>query len=63
MNENAKTIQVSVKLTVTVDLEDYRLNYGDESIPQIRQDIRQAFVDGGHAVLANGILDVELLNR
>lgn len=57
---NPKTMKVAVVLSVTVDLDDYRLNYGDEDAATIRETIRQAFADGGRAVLANGIAEVEV---
>lgn len=34
-----RTIKVKVVLSVEVDVETYRANYGDESIASIRRDV------------------------
>jgi hypothetical protein len=56
-----RTIKVHVEFTVTVDVDDYRLNYGNDDLPTIRRDVRAAVKDAinAGAVLHDGIIDVE----
>lgn len=56
-----KTIQVLVQLTITVDVDSYRLNYGNDDIATIRKDVKaavaSAVVDG--SILAESLVDVK----
>lgn len=58
----AKTLKVRVALTVTINVDDYRLNYGNVGLASIRDDVRDAVADAvaNGGVLANGIADVKL---
>ena len=60
-----KTIKVRVDLTVEIDLDDYRLNYGTDDVATIRDDVRRAVADAVNSggVLADGIVDVKLNER
>lgn len=53
---------VAVYLTVTVDIDDYALNYGVVDVKQIRSDIRWAVNDAVNsgAVMSAGIVGSEL---
>lgn len=57
-----KTIKVKVVLSIEVDLDSYRENYGNDSIETIRDDVKRAVLDAVHSggVLADGIVDAEL---
>lgn len=55
------TLKVLVQLTVEVDVEDYRLNYGADDIATIRNDVKSAIAsavtDG--SILASGLVGVK----
>lgn len=56
------TMKVRVTLSIEVDVDEYRENYGIESREQIRDDVKWAVLtavsSGG--VLANGLSNAEL---
>lgn len=56
------TMKVRVTLSVEVDVDEYRENYGIESREQIRNDVKfavlTAVTSGG--VLADGIINADL---
>ncbi len=61
MSEQRKTIKVRVDLIVEIDVESYRMNYGDETVAEIREQIKAGAADtvrGGF--LADSIVEVEL---
>ena len=53
---------VTVSLSITVDINDYALNYGEASREQIREDVRLAVNDAVNSggVLAAGIIESRL---
>jgi hypothetical protein len=55
-----RTVKVRVSLVVTIDLDDYRLNYGTDDPDVIRDDVRYATLDAVNsgAVLHDGVVDV-----
>lgn len=59
MDDKKKLLKVRVTVVVTVDLDDYRLNYGVDDVATIRQDVKDAVVDAANngSVLADGIVD------
>lgn len=56
-----RTVKVLVQMTVTVDVDAYRTNYGSDDVATIRNDVKHAIVDAVNsgAVLADGIVDVK----
>lgn len=56
-------IKVRVDMTLTIDLDDYRLNYGNDDLATIRRDVRAACVDAANSggVLASGIVAANLV--
>jgi uncharacterized alkaline shock family protein YloU len=61
MNEQPKTIKVRVELSVEIDVELYRLNYGGASIAEIREQIKAGVADAirSGGFLAESIVGVE----
>jgi hypothetical protein len=59
-----RMLKVRVNLTITIDVDDYSLNYGIDDFATIRDDVRWAISDAVNsgAVLHNGIADVQLNN-
>ena len=55
-----ESLKVRVSLIVTIDLEAYRMAYGDDPAATIREDIKQAAADGIRAVISQGIKDARL---
>lgn len=53
------TLTVRVSLRVTVDVDDYRAEYGRESTDEIRTAVRSAITDAARHALASGIESVE----
>lgn len=60
-----KLLKVRVALTVTVDVDDYRANYGTDDLDTIRYDVRAAVIDAVNsgAVMADGIVDASDAGR
>ena len=54
-------LRVRVTMTVFVDVDDYRMNYGSDDLATIRSDVKAAVRDAvaTGAVLADGIIDVD----
>lgn len=61
MTQEKKPLRVRVEVTVLVDREAYALNYGRESVAEIREQVKGAVVDAIHSggVLADSIVGVE----
>jgi hypothetical protein len=57
-----RTAKVRVSLVVTIDLDDYRLAYGDDDVATIRSDVRAAVADAvaSGGVMFSGIVGVAL---
>lgn len=60
-----QTVKVRVDMTIEVDVEDYRLNYGVEAIADIKNEVKYAALsacspEGG--MLADGIVSTKLNN-
>lgn len=57
-----RTMKVRVSLVVTIDLDDYRMNYGTDDPDVIRDDVRYGVLDAvaTGAVLHDGIVDASL---
>lgn len=64
MKAKPKKMKVHVCLTVDVDLDDYRLNYGADTVKDIRFQVKHAVLgavtSGG--VLADGLVGATLNN-
>lgn len=56
------TIKVRVTIVVTVNLADYRLNYGVDDVATIRSDVKYAVLSAANdgSILADGIVDATL---
>ena len=57
-----RLLKVHVDLTVTIDVDDYCLNYGIDDPATIRSDVRDAVADACRqgAVIHDGIVDVDV---
>lgn len=55
-----RLLKVAVAVTVTIDLDDYRMNYGSDDVDTIRNDTRHAVADAARSAFADGIVAVEL---
>jgi hypothetical protein len=57
-----KTLKVRVEMTIEIDLDEYRISYGNETIDTIRSDVRHAVADSARTggVLASSIVNVDL---
>ena len=62
--ETGKTIKVKVVIEAEIDLDEYRLAYGNETVATIRSDVKHAVADtvatGG--VIASGLVNSRLVN-
>lgn len=60
MDKAKVPLTVRIDITVLVDVDDYRLNYGVEPVNQIREDVKGAVISAitSGGVLANGLIDV-----
>ncbi len=60
--EAKKVLKVRVSLTITIDVDDYRLNYGTDDLATIRRDVQYAVADAANSggVLASGIIGADL---
>lgn len=58
--DDRPTLKVRVDLTVEIDLDEYRLSYGDDSAAVIREDVREAIASqvSSGGVIAAGVTNV-----
>lgn len=57
-----RTIKVKVTMSVEIDVDSYRLNYGAESVAEIRSDVARAILSAVQSggVLADSIVGAKL---
>ena len=57
-----RILTVAVSLSIDLDLDDYRLNYGSDDVATIRNDVRGAVLNGvtSGGILADGIVGARL---